>query len=441
MEEQAVRDGSAVYLVEPEIATADDVPPGYKRTEVGVIPEDWCVHRLGNLGEFKNGINKGKQDFGHGYAFVNLMDVFGVPKISRSPELGLVKSSPSEREAYDLKAGDVLFVRSSVKPEGVGLTTLVPFDLADTVFSGFLIRFRSNSQLDIGFKEHCFWERGFRRRLIAGSTVSANTNVNQEALKALPLAFPPNTQEQRAIATALSDADALIASLNRLIAKKRAIKQAAMQQLLTGQTRLPGFTGEWETKRLGDLLDRVIGGGTPSRSNPSFWNGDIPWVTVKDFASFNSSATQEYVTNEGLSNSATNLIPAGTVITSTRMALGKAVMYDLDVTINQDLKALFCGKELSSLYLYFWFENHSELIEGLGSGSTVKGLSTSDLKSIQFLCPSREEQTAIATVLSDMDTEIEALERRRDKARQIKQGMMQQLLTGRVRLVTPGVAA
>lgn len=226
------------------------VPLGYRRTEVGVIPECWEIRTLGAFGEFKNGINKDKRDFGHGCPFVNLLDVFGVSTVSSKSILGLVNSSSSEREAYSLKRGDVLFVRSSVKPEGVGLTTLVLEDIPNTVFSGFLLRFRDNGEFELEYKRHCFHEANFRRRLIAGSTVSANTNISQNSLKSLKFAFPPNKAEQRAIAKALSDVDGLLESLDALIAKKRDIKHAAMQQLLTGKSRLPGFSGKWVTKRL-----------------------------------------------------------------------------------------------------------------------------------------------------------------------------------------------
>ena len=222
-------------------ALSEELPVGYKRTEVGVVPESWEVLTLGTLGDFKNGINKDKQDFGHGFPFVNLMDVFGVPKVSANSSIGLVNSSLADREAYALQRGDVLFVRSSVKPEGVGLTTLILEDLPNTVFSGFLIRYRDNGVFDHGFKVHCFQEASFRSRLIASSTVSANTNISQGSLKALKLAFPPNKPEQNAIAKALSDVDGLLAALEAVIAKKRAVKQAAMQQLLTGKTRLVGF--------------------------------------------------------------------------------------------------------------------------------------------------------------------------------------------------------
>lgn len=185
---------------------------------------------------------------------------------------------------------------------------------------------------------------------------------------------------------------------------------------------------------MGDVLEKIVGGGTPSRSNEKYWNGEIPWVTVKDFATFNPRAAQETITREGLKSSASNLIPSETLITSTRMALGKAVIYEVDVSINQDLKALFPKKNVCTKFLYYWFENNAAIIDELGSGSTVKGISLGDLKAISFLLSSLEEQTAIATILSDMDNELATLEMRCDKARQLKQGMMQELLTGRIRL-------
>ncbi|MEJ1356633.1 MAG: restriction endonuclease subunit S, partial [Candidatus Sedimenticola sp. (ex Thyasira tokunagai)] len=201
------------------------------------------------------------------------------------------------------------------------------------------------------------------------------------------------------------------------------------------QTELGEIPGDWSVVKLGNVLERIIGGGTPGRSNPAYWGDEIPWVTVKDFATFDPELSQEYITKIGLQNSSSNLVPEGTLITSTRMALGKAVIYDVPVAINQDLKALFPKKIVSTKFLYYWFEDNAEIIDEMGSGSTVKGLSLSDLKSIEFRLPSIEEQTAITKVLDGMDKDIGSLERRLTKTQQLKQGMMQELLTGKTRLV------
>ena len=265
-----------------------------------------------------------------------------------------------------------------------------------------------------------------------GGTVARLYNDNLK--KKIFVATPP-IAEQRAIAESLGDVDALLDSLDRLIAKKRDLKQATMQQLLTGQTRLPGFTGTWKLKRLGDFIDKIVGGGTPSRGKLEYWGNEIPWATVKDFATFNPKQTQESISKIGLFNSSSHLIPAGTLIISTRMALGKTVVFKVGVAINQDLKAIFFDSMSYVPFIYHWFDYKAQEVENLGSGSTVKGISIADLNKIPFPLVSLPEQTAIAKVLSDMDAELAALETRREKTRALKQAMMQELLTGKTRLV------
>lgn len=199
---------------------------------------DWEVKKLGEIGSFKNGINKAGDDFGFGYPFVNLLDIFGKTKISNNAKLGLLNSNVAERKLYNLIEGDVVFIRSSVKPEGVGLTCLIENNLENTVFSGFIIRFRDNGFLSKEFKEYCFHTNNFRERLISSSTVSANTNINQEALKNLTVSFPKSKTEQTRIAEILSDMDAEIAALEKKLKKYKRLKIGMMQNLLTGKIRL-----------------------------------------------------------------------------------------------------------------------------------------------------------------------------------------------------------
>ncbi|UBQ37719.1 restriction endonuclease subunit S [Acinetobacter johnsonii] len=166
---------------------------------------EWEEKLLSEIGFFKNGLNKDKESFGFGFPFVNLMDVFG-KKIVEIDNLGLVDANQKDLENYDLKKGDVLFIRSSVKAEGVGQTALVINDLDNTVYSGFLIRFRDTYGLDLGFKKYCFMNNEFRLRLLAKSTTSANTNINQESLSALSIKVPC-LEEQTQIANFLSSID------------------------------------------------------------------------------------------------------------------------------------------------------------------------------------------------------------------------------------------
>jgi type I restriction enzyme S subunit len=420
-----------------------EVKPGYKQTEVGVIPDDWDVKPLGELGKFKNGINKGKEDFGHGFPFINLMDVFGIPKVSASTtELGLVNSTVAERKLYEMKAGDVLFVRSSVKPEGVGLTTLIPEDLPETVFSGFLIRFRDTGSLYCGFKEHCFWDERFRSRLVSNSTVSANTNINQDALKRLQIAFPSRLSEQRAIAEALSDVDALLGSLDRLIAKKRDLKQAAMQQLLTGQTRLPGFHGEWAVKRLGDLFEIT----SSKRVFQSEWKSEgIPFYRARELAVLGETGRvdNELFITKSLYDSfrtAHGVPEVGDMLATGVGTLGKVyVVQDEEEFYFKDgniiwfkIRGAVSAAFLRQLYLTKVVMK--QITDG-SAGTTVGTYTISGAKKTEIPFPPVPEQTAIAEVLTDMDAELAALEQRREKTRALKQAMMQELLTGKTRLI------
>lgn len=193
---------------------------------------------------------------------------------------------------------------------------------------------------------------------------------------------------------------------------------------------------DWKIETLVGITDKIIGGGTPSRTNAAFWGTEIPWVTVKDFATFDPYKTQEYITQSGLKNSSSNLIPQGILITSTRMALGKAVIYQREVAINQDLKALFFKKNYNVNYLYYWFQKNVRKIEDLGSGSTVMGISLVDLKQLILPLPPLPEQTAIANALSDMDALIAQTEKLIEKKKAIKQGVMQELLKSKEGWVT-----
>lgn len=425
-----------------------ELRPGYKKTELGVIPEDWEVKTLSEVGQFKNGINKGSESFGQGLPFVNLMDVFGVSRVNSVDSLSLVETTEAEQKTYELKRGDVLFIRSSVKPSGVGLTAVVEVDLPKTVYSGFLLRFRDNGVLDIEFKRHCFFEEGFRRRLIGASSVSANTNINQDSLKKLPIAFPPSCNEQRAIATALSDVDALLDALDCLIAKKRDLKQAAMQQLLTGQTRLPGFSGEWEVKRLGDMGEFLKGSGVRKDDSKS---GVLPCVRYGELYTFHNDYVRQFQSwiSPTVAAEATRLVQGDLLFAGsgeTKDEIGKCVAFTqvCEAYAGGDIVILRMRSSVADSLFMGYLCNIQKVAQqkaAKGQGDAVVHISAAALASIKIELPEVNEQIAIAAVLSDMDSEIAALEARRAKNQDVKQAMMQELLTGRTRLVSPSTTS
>lgn len=253
-----------------------------------------------------------------------------------------------------------------------------------------------------------------------------------------PLHFPfPLLPEQSAIATALSDVDALLSSLDALIAKKRDIKQSAIQQLLTGKTRLPGFEGEWEVKKVGEFTD-CTAGGTPSTFRDDFWGGDIRWMNSGELNFRRVYEVEGRITEAGLINSSTKLIPPGCVLIGLAgqgRTRGTVAMNYVELCTNQSIAAIFPNPSFSTEYLYQNLDSRYEELRGLSSGGGRGGLNLTLIKGLDIPFPSIAEQTAIAEVLSDMDAELTALEARRDKTRLLKQGMMQELLTGKTRLV------
>ncbi len=411
-----------------------EVRPGYKLTEVGEIPEDWGISYLEKIAAIQSGVAKNSNQVildplsVHYLRVANVQDGF-----LDLTDMSQIEISRQDLKRFSVLPGDVL-MNEGGDLDQLGRGAIWNGAFTPCVHQNHVFVVRCKSPLLPEYLN--FWTGTKPARkffLLAGKQTTNLASISKSSLSELPIALPAIT-EQRTIATALSDMDALLGGLERLIAKRRDLKQAAMQQLLTGQRRLPGFNGKWRLKTLGDVVEKIVGGGTPSRANPVFWGNEIPWATVKDFATFDPHQTQESITLVGLKSSASHLIPSGTLITSTRMALGKAVIYEVDVAINQDLKALFWKPNTTGLFMYYWFQYFERLIDDLGSGSTVKGISIGELKRLPFDAPQVAEQTAIATVLSDMDAELSALEARRDKTHALKQAMMQELLTGKTRI-------
>ena len=165
----------------------------------------------------------------------------------------------------------------------------------------------------------------------------------------------------------------------------------------------------WKEVELGDVLRKIIGGGTPSKANPLYWDGDISWCSVKDMeiGKYKVDSTEDKISLLGLKNSASNLIKKGTVITATRMGLGRVFINSIDLAINQDLKALIPNEKIDNKFLLFTILEKAELIDSLGSGATVKGIRLETLKSIRIFLPPLPIQRRIAAILSSYDDLIE----------------------------------
>jgi len=291
---------------------------------------------------------------------------------------------------------------------------------ADSVFLGYLL----NSAIVNKQKQE----------LAQGHSV---VHIYSHHLKTISIPLPP-LPEQHAIAEALSDMDALIAAQEALIAKKRAIKQGVMQELLTGKRRLPGFSGEWEVKKVKELAE-IRSGGTPSTTQASFWGGDILWCTPTDITALNGykylTKTSRTISDLGLKNSSAEIIPSKSLIMTSRATIGECVINELPVTTNQGFKNFIPLDNVDVEFLYYLLITKKKELISLSSGSTFLEINKAKLVEFELRIPkTHDEQIAIATILSDLDKEIVGLDQKLSKTRQLKQGMMQELLTGRIRL-------
>ena len=338
--------------------------------------------------------------------------------------------------AFFLNEGDLVFARTGAS---VGKSYLYDPDDGPLVFAGFLIRVISNPEdVQPAFLTYCVQSKRYWDWVAAMSSRSGQPGINGQEYGTFQLLLPP-LEEQRAIAEALSDVDALLLALEKLIAKKRAIKQAAMQQLLTGKIRLLGFSGEWEPITLGEIAD-IRNGATPSTQVAAYWNGQIPWCTPSDITDTPGKylfTTERNITEEGLASCAASLLPVGTLLLCSRATIGEIKIAASPVCTNQGFKSLVCKDKVSNEFLYYLLISLRPKLIERAIGSTFLEIGKREVASLEVKLPPHNEQCKIAAVLSDVDSEIAALEQRHDKTRTIKQGMVQHLLTGRTRLSTP----
>ena len=337
--------------------------------------------------------------------------------------------------------GDIIFTQRGT----LGQVSMVP----GKPFSTYLV---SQSQMKLSVDRQVtdplflfyFFTSDEQQKLIQGRTIQTGVpHINLGILSEIPVRLPP-LAEQRAIAEALSGVDGLLGVLEELIAKKRAIKQAAMQQLLTGKTRLPGFSGKWETTSMGHIGSSY--GGLFGKSKRDFGAGDARYVTflsVIENVILNASHIDHvHVVPSESQNRVLkgDLLFNGTSETPSDLAMG-AVM---DERIPNLYLNSFCfgfrirnRNKYDPLFLAYFFRGSAgrTIMNALAQGATRYNMSKGQFSALKLSIPSYDEQCAIATVLSDLDAEIAALEKRRDKIHAIKQGMMQQLLTGRIRLI------
>jgi type I restriction enzyme, S subunit len=420
---------------------------GYKQTEVGIIPEDWSIETLGNIFDFSGGYSASREQLTFdGYCYLHYGDIHGSTKTfidvradyTNIPKLNIPLKRINPKSL--LADGDVVFVDASEDDEGASRHIVVINAEAIPYISGLhtIVAKSKTTSLDNAYKRYCFQSRAIKRQFYFYAVGTKVSGISKTNIAKIFLAVPPPS-EQTAIATAFSDVDELIAGLEKLIAKKRNIKQGAMQKLLTGKKRLPGFSGEWEVKQLEQLAE-IRSGGTPSTQQPQFWDGEILWCTPTDITALKGhkylSETSRKITDQGLKCSSAEMIPTNSIVMTSRATIGECAINTVSVSTNQGFKNFIPFENVDVEFLYYMLLTKKQDFISLCGGSTFPEIGKTQLAIFEVRLPStKAEQTAIAAILSDMDIEIEALEQKLDKYKMIKQGMMQELLTGKIRMV------
>ena len=418
----------------------------FKDTEIGRIPEDWNLALLGDITKFlsnntfsrdKLHVDGGKgeiKNIHYGDVLVKYGSILDVSR-TKIPTIdsGKIASFCPENLAQD---GDVIIADTAEDDTVCKVTEL--WNIGDSkVVSGlhtmwcrpdcntFAVKY-------LGYFMNSVFYHIQILPLIQGIKVSS---VSKNSIKDTWVCIPPLSEQSR-IASALTSIDNLISSLDKLIEKKKAIKEGTMQQLLTGKKRLKGFNEPWVERKLGEIAS-MNSGGTPTSSNPSYYDGNINFLSISDMTASGKyiKATEKTITELGLSISSARLFPAGTLMYAMYASLGKCSISTIDTAISQAILGFKLSDQVERDFLYYHFCFIENKVKTMGQTGTQSNLSKGIVKEFSINLPSLSEQRAIACVLSSMDNEISAIQAKKAKYESIKQGMMQQLLTGRIRLV------
>jgi type I restriction enzyme, S subunit len=408
------------------VTSQGEIRPGYKQTEVGVIPEDWTVSPLRDLVDPARGIRYGIVQPGpfvhNGRLLIRGQD-YSKRWVDATEMYRVGDVVEARYKNARVAAGDLIITI-------VGASTGHVEEVPDWLDTANLTQTTARIAIDRRKAEPRFAKYILASSLGESHVANyvkggAQPGLNCGDVEKFLIPHPNSVDEQRAIAAALADADGLIAALEGMIAKKRDLKQAAMQHLLTGKTRLPGFSGEWEVKRLGDVAEIVMG-QSPASANYNTAGQGLPLIQgnadIRDRKTIRRVFTTQ-VTKQGR---------AGDLLMSVRAPVGEVALATFDCCL---------GRGVCAIRYPNWFLYHALIAKEpdwakLSKGSTFDSVNSSEVRAFALDWPNDpSEQTAIAEVLSDMDADLAALEAQAAKARAVKQGMMQELLTGRVRLV------
>jgi len=409
---------------------------GNNQPEMGGIPDDWDVKKLGEIGSFSKGqgIRKDQAQSGE-LPCIRYGELYTRHSNYIKQYYSFISKEIADT-AKKLAVGDILFAGSGETKEEIGKCAAF-IDSIDAYAGGDIVIFspHSTDSLFLGYLLNS--PIAVKQKASKGQG-NAVVHISASNLKDVQIPVPPKIEEQTAIATVLSDTDALIERLEKLIAKKIAIKQGTMQQLLTGKKRLPGFSGEWKVVPLKDLIQVPVTDGP--HLTPKFLQDGIPFLSVNNLVNNRIALTNlRYISKNDHDVFSRKCKPQKEdILLGKAASVGLVAVVDLDFDFNiwSPIALIRLSNQHVPKFIYYSFQCRYVInqIKLFTNSSSQGNIGMGDIEEIDFLVPSLEEQTAIASILSDMDAEIESLEQNLDKYTMLKQGMMQQLLTGRIRI-------
>lgn len=387
------------------------IETNFKHTDTGVIPYDWEVKTLGEVGYLQNGFAYNSRTFGDmGYTVIRISDI----KDGKIVLDDAIKSITKAPDAFIVKKGDFLIAMSGATTGKIGLYfNEFPSYINQRVGNIICV------EADSGFVRYSFNSICFAEYLKTIITAGAQPNISKKQIEEFAFATPPTLAEQEKIANALSKIDQLINDLGALIEKKKAIKQGTMQDLLTAKRRLKGFTREWTSKQIIEIVGKIKRG--QSLQSKDYKKGDIPVVAGgKQYAGFHNVANHH----------------GRTITISGSGANAGYVSFHANPIFATDCSVIDDKGNFDLLFIYYVLQQRQNDIYKLQSGGAQPHIYPKNIEDIvSIFPPTLAEQNAIANILSSMDTEITNLEQKRNKYIVIKQGMMQNLLTGKIRLI------
>ena len=357
----------------------------------------WDTATIGDFLDFKNGLNKGKEFFGYGTPIVNYTDVYRKRGLTKSDVRGKVNLTRDEIHRFDARKNDVFFTRTSETPEEVGMSSVLLDDIDDCVFSGFVLRGRPKNDMFVPeYCKYCFTTEAIRSAIIMGCTYTTRALTNGTQLSAIEIVVPPKP-EQEAIAKSLTEIDDLISSLEKLITKKKAIKQGAMQELLTGKRRLPGFSGEWETRTLHEISNEMVDGPFGSNLKTEHYTTErqVRIIQLSNIGEAGwNNANVKYTTFSHAAELQRCIVQPGSILIAKMMPAGRAIICpdnEKSYILGSDVVKVVPNSSVDSRYLVYATKSRFYLdqIADDTQGSTRARTSVSKLRKTAILLPKR----------------------------------------------------